>query len=186
MENLNRKKFYDRIRETIFKGKISQVQVDNMNVILGEWESRGLNDLKWLAYMLATVYHETGHTMQPVREYGQGKGRKYGIADPETGKVYYGRGYVQLTWKANYDTFGKLLHLDLVKDPDLVLKTSVSTFILFEGMTRGLFTGKKLSDYFEPCEVNEESWINARRIINGIDQAELIAGYAKDFFAALI
>ncbi len=28
--------------------------------------------------MLATVYHETAKTMQPIEEYGRGVGRDYG------------------------------------------------------------------------------------------------------------
>lgn len=39
-----------------------------MNAILSEWEARGLLDKRWLAYMLATAFHETGSRMQPVRE----------------------------------------------------------------------------------------------------------------------
>lgn len=44
------------------------------------------------------------------------------------------------------------------------------------GMREGLFTGKKLGDYIDAQHCDYE---NARRIINGIDQAELIAGYAQ-------
>jgi len=50
-------------------------------------------------------------------------------------------------------------------------------------MMRGLFTGKKLNDYFN---ANTCDWLNARRIINGTDHAELIAGYAQKFYNALI
>jgi len=35
--------------------------------------------------------------MQPIEEYGKGKGMKYGSPDPETGQTYYGRGFVQTT-----------------------------------------------------------------------------------------
>ncbi len=36
--------------------------------------------------------------MQPIEEYGRGKGRKYGAPAGPYGKIYFGRGYVQLTW----------------------------------------------------------------------------------------
>ena len=49
-----------------------------------------------------TTAHETGFTMQPIEEYGKGSGMEYGKPDPETGQTYYGRGYVQLTWRDNY------------------------------------------------------------------------------------
>ncbi len=65
--------------------------------------------LSYLAYTLATVYHETAYQMQPVEEYGKGAGHEYGIPDPITGKAYYGRGDVQVTWKYNYERLSKLL-----------------------------------------------------------------------------
>jgi hypothetical protein len=49
-------------------------------------------------------------------------------------------------------------------------------------MTRGTFTGKKFSDYFA---ADADDWINARRIINGKDKANLIAGYGKQYYAAI-
>jgi putative chitinase len=179
---INRQTIFNKIRVSLFNGKLSQLQVDGIETILNEWESRGLIDLRWLAYMLATAYHETGHTFQPIEEYGKGKGRKYGIPDPITGHVYYGRGFVQITWKYNYETFSERLHTDLVNNPDRALDCKISTDILFEGMISGLFTGRKLYDYFNSIE---EDWINARRIINGKDRAELISNYAKAFFKSL-
>jgi putative chitinase len=180
---IDRFKFYQSVRQSIFGGKLLQKQVDGLNTILAEWEKQGLEDLRWLAYMLATTYHETAATMQPIEEYGKGKGRKYGKPDPETGLVYYGRSYVQLTWKENYATMGNLLNKPLVEAPELALKPDIATAILFKGMINGLFTGKKLADYFSG---KKEDWVNARRIINGTDKAELIAGYGKKFLNALL
>ena len=48
--------------------------------------------------------------------------------------------------------------------------------ILFEGMARGSFTGKKLSDYFEG---GSEDWVEARRIVNGADRAALAPEAAR-------
>lgn len=180
---MNKDRFYDSIRKSVFRGKLTQVQVDNINVLLAEWESRGLSDLRWLAYILATVYHETGHTMQPVEEGGKGKGKKYGVPDPITKKIYYGRGYSQITWKDNYEKFSKILGIDLVNFPERALETKVATDVIFEGMIRGLFTGKKLSDYFKSN--GKADWVGARRIINGTDRAELISAYALAFYSAL-
>jgi predicted chitinase len=179
---INRKTFFDSIRESIFKGSISQQQVEGIDTILNEWEAQGLTDLRWLAYMLATTFHETAKTMQPIAEYGKGKGRKYGNPDPVTGKIYYGRGFCQLTWKANYKTMGDLLGKPLVEEPELALKPEIATQILFKGMIRGLFTGKKLSDYFD---TDTQDWEHARKIINGMDCALLIANYANEFYTAL-
>jgi hypothetical protein len=49
-------------------------------------------------------------------------------------------------------------------------------------MAEGWFTGVKLGDYFNE---NTDDPINARRIINGNDKDELIAGYHDTFLEAL-
>lgn len=182
-KKINRNTFYNRIRSTVFTGKLSQLQVDGIEVIINEWESRMLQDIRWLAYILGTTYHESAHTMQPIAEYGRGKGRLYGIADTDTGQVYYGRGFCQITWKDNYRTFANLLGVDLVRHPDLAMDCKIATDILFEGMLKGLFTGRKLPDYFNEKKAD---WVGARRIINGLDRAQVIAEYAKQFHSSLI
>lgn len=180
---INREHFYTTVRGNLFHGKLKQSQVNGMNAILDEWEKSYANaDDRFLAYMLATTFHETATTMQPIEEYGKGKGLAYGKPDAATGKTYYGRGYVQLTWKTNYEKFAKLLKVDLVNSPELALSPDIATKILFIGMTRGLFTGKKLADYFDGAK---EDWTNARRIINGTDKAPLIAGYGRSFYSAI-
>lgn len=177
---IDRKTFFDHVRKLPFPGTISQSQVAGCIAILEEAERRK-TDFRCLAYMLATAYHETAHTMQPIAEYGRGKGRAYG--EPVNGKIYYGRGYVQLTWVKNYEVMGALLKVDLVSNPELALNPGVAAQIMFEGMVRGSFTGKKLSDFFNDAKTD---WANARKIINGLDRAEMIASYARQFHGALI
>lgn len=180
--SLNKPIFYSTIKNSLFGGKLKNSQVQGMEAILIQWEKMGYTDLRKLSYMLATIYHETSKTMQPIEEYGKGKGYKYGIPDPITGKVYYGRGFVQLTWKANYDTMGKLLGVDLVNIPEFALDINIATKILFEGMFKGLFTGKRLDNYFNDTVTDP---VSARKIINGTDRANLIAGYYVSFYKAL-
>lgn len=146
-----------------------------MSAILDEWDSRELKDIRWLAYILATVMHECAGTFQPISEYGKGKGRAYGQI--ENGHVFYGRGYTQLTWGYNYRKMGELLGIDLYDNPDLALDCKVATDIMFEGMIRGIFTGRKLSDYFN----GTTDPVKARRIINGLDKAQLVASYYYKF-----
>jgi len=179
---INRELFFDTVRPSIFNGALTQSQVDGIRVILNEWEEQKLKDLRFLAYMLATTYHETAHTMQPVAEYGKGKGRKYGVADPVTKQTYYGRGFVQLTWKGNYEAMSVVTGEDLVNHPDRAMDMKVATKILFYGMLHGSFTGKKLSDYFNDLSTD---WFKARKIINGLDKAALIQDYAEKFYNAL-
>ena len=176
---------YNILRKELF-GKLNQKQVEGIELFL----NAGVEDKRWLAYILATVFHETARTMQPIEEFGKGKGHEYGTPDPLTKQTYYGRGYVQLTWKDNYQKFGNLLGLNLVNKPELALDPDISLKITLIGMEKGLFRpSHSLGVYFN--ETNED-WINARLIINGkrkgekyADKAELIADQAKIFYKAL-
>lgn len=178
----DRKVFFDRVRKAPYGGRLSAVAIKGLEAILSEAETRDDVELNELAYILATVFREVGPNMQPIRELGRGKGKKYGKPDPVTKQTYFGRGLVQLTWKANYQKAARALGVDLVGKPDLALDPAVSVQILFEGMREGWFTGKKLHDYFND---HGEDPAGARRIVNGTDHAELIADYYRAFKAAL-
>lgn len=173
-----------------FGGKVNTGQLDGVHAILDGWEASKLKDRRWLAYILATTYHETDKTMRSIEEYGKGRGKLYGskvkynkTMYEKPNKLYYGRGLVQLTWYENYDKMGKLLDLPLLEQPELMLELDVSVKALIIGMTTGMFTGVKLSTYFNN---KRDDPINARRIINGLDRAELIAGYYVKFLKAVI
>ena len=159
-----------------------QGQVDGCNVILEAWDARpGFTDARWLAYMLATAKWETAHTMKPIEEIGKGRGRPYGVPTVD-GRVFYGRGYVQLTWATNYAKMATLTGADLVGHPELAVEPKIAALILFEGMKGGLFTGVGLPRYFSDAV---DDPVNARRIINGTDRAEDIAAIHHAFLAGL-
>ena len=165
----DRKSVFDGLRADF--GKLDDVQVSVIAAMLDEFERRKLPDMRWLSYMLATGWGES--KWKPVSEIGRGKGKKYG--KPVNGKVYYGRGCpTQLTWEYNYKKLGELLNLPLLADPDMALLVPVGVAIGFEGMIRGVFTGKSLGHYFNETV---DDPVNARRIINGTDKAKLFAGY---------
>jgi hypothetical protein len=146
------------------------------------------------AYVLATAYHETAHTMKPIYERG-GKpyfdkyepgtriGAMLGNTQPGDGYLFRGRGYTQITGRANYAKAGAKLGLDLIRLPDLALVSANAARIMVTGMVEGWFTGKKLADYIT---VASSDFTNARRIINGTDCADLIAGYAQQYDALLL
>jgi len=150
-----------------------------IQALIKEARRQGITDTAQIAYILATVEHETNNTFQPVREayfLGEPKGENF----RKTLRYYpfYGRGYVQLTWDFNYREYSSLLNLDLVNQPDLVMRPDISLFILIDGMKRGVFTGRKLDDYINRKSID---FFNSRRIINGTDQAEKIGGLAMDW-----
>jgi putative chitinase len=182
-----RKLFFDEVRVTLFSDSLSQDQVDGLNAQLDAWERISMvkpdADLRWLAYILATSHHESAFTHQPISEYGKGAGYSYGEPDPTTGECYYGRGLVQLTWADNYKFAGEKVHVDLYWRPELALDMPIAVRVIFFGMYEGWFTGKKLGDYIYG---NVCDFVNARRIVNGTDRAETIAGYADKFQSALL
>jgi hypothetical protein len=165
---------------------LSEDEVAGCEAILEACRKAGWG-MAWTAYALATAYHETAATMRPIREYGRGKGRRYGVALAD-GQVAYGRGYVQLTWLANYQKADVKLGLGgkLVRNFDLALDPKIAADIMTRGMAEGWFTGKKLADTL-PVHgaATMAQFVASRPIINGRDKDALIARHATEFQKAL-
>jgi len=185
--------FFDAVRNALFGGSLKQEQVDGMNSIGAAWDKWGDGDNRKLAYLLGTAKHETAHTMQPIHERG-GKayfnkyepgtkiGKALGNTLPGDGYKFRGRGFVQLTGRANYVKAGKAIGVDLVANPDAALEPGNAARILVVGCMQGWFTGKKLGDYFTD---ETADWTGARRVVNGTDRAQEIGQIAMSFYAAL-
>jgi len=146
------------------------------SAILRECKRQGLTLNSQIAYVLATVQHETNNTFKPVRE-------AYWLSEEWRRKnlryyPYYGRGYVQLTWDYNYKKYGEILGIDLLGNPDKVMDPNIALFILVDGMSKGRFTSRKLGTYVNGSKTN---FIGARDVVNPGDKPALIAGYAKDW-----
>lgn len=191
------KAFFDALRSGDLLGPtLTAAEVEGVNAVLDA--SAGM-PTSWRAYMLATAYHETAGTMQPIKEYGgpayftrlyDPKGNnpslaaRLGNTQPGDGARFAGRGYVQLTGRANYARAGKKLGVDMIADPDLAMRPDLAARIMREGMTEGWFTGIGFKRYLPTdaaVPATEGQFINARKIINGMDKAALIAGYALKF-----
>lgn len=194
--------FFAHVRGQLWP-KLTPEQVQGCETILKA--AAGVLPLAWVAYALATTYHETGYTMQPIHEKGSyaylsmyDTGKK--AADlgntPEAdgdGQRMAGRGYVQLTGTTNYRRATVELRkmgvigpdVDFVKTPDRVMEPQFAALILVYGMRDGWFTGKSLRDYL-PSPAKLANFTAARRIINRMDRAADIAGYAVKFQAALV
>lgn len=233
-----------------------------------------ITDIRWMAYMLATVYWETTYprfkevaildkktrkpvmsadgkpemkkiivswqmTMDPVDEVGFGKGRRYhmpvkvlrlpdgsaivtendgdqftvslegkAVAVTKRAKMgardgrapakaytdspgaplsYYGRGYVQLTWWANYASAGVAIGrgLDLLFNPELVKRPAIAYALMSHGMRtgQGFANRHKFVHYFSG---NTTNYRGARAMVNGSDHAVPIANYAKRFESILL
>ena len=67
MSQINRGFFFTHVRRIMFSNVLQQSQVDGINAILDAWEEKYADgDDRWLAYALATTYHETDQHMQPI------------------------------------------------------------------------------------------------------------------------
>jgi putative chitinase len=196
---INRTTFYTYVKRAPFGGRLSPQQKDGLEYILTYWENHYSKlDIRWLAYALATTFHETGYRMQPIKETVQishkdwqpsdkevirrldaafAKGLLGSVKTPYWRSGYFGRGLVQITHKDNYAKFG------IAESPDKALDWPISLRILFDGMIRGMFApGHHLGRYFN---ASIEDPKGARRIINGKDKAGLIADYYHNFLGAL-
>lgn len=209
---IDRKKFFDAVRRDPFRG-LDQPQVDGLNFILDVWSKQYAErtPIPQFSVVLATSYHETAHTMQPIKEYGDRarfmrlydvsgdnptRAKKYGNVLVGDGAKYCGRGYVQLTWHVNYEKATKRLRelgiigndIDFVRSPDLVMKPEYAVHIMFIGMEEGWFTGRSLDQIVGPKVDGDEEkqFVASRVIINGRDRDQQIAGYAMAFMRALV
>ena len=208
LHKIDRGSFFKEYRDVFHLKKMSQEQVNIFDAIFDYWDKSQHSDARWLAYAMATAYHETGGRMTPVREgfadddtaairaverlLAQGR-ISWNYAKPEAnGKSYFGRGLVQITHADNYLKLGQAIGLGskLYDNPSLALDENISVKLLFKGMTDGLYrSGSKLSTYFNQ---DKEDWYDAREMINGDKSykpkwangqsiGQMVADYGQDF-----
>ena len=195
---MNRAAFYDAIRGDLFHGTLTSSQVRGIEDILDVWyRLHPAGDPRWLAYILATVFHETDRRMVPVREgfatsnegavaavhnlFLQGR-IKVDYSIPVNGVSYYGRGRVQNTFLANYRKLEARFNHPFVANPDLLLtRPDLDAEVTVVGHVEGIWTGRKLSDHIGAAGCD---FTGARAIV-GRDRGPMIAGYALAFETAL-
>jgi putative chitinase len=180
--------FFAAVRADPFGGALSQSAVDGIEAILAAWDTYGDGDQNKLAYILATSLHESDRFKTMHEYWGPTEAQKkyegrddLGNTEPGDGERFMGRGFVQVTGRRNYTAWSKRLGIDLVADPERAAEHEIAARILVEGMMLGTFTGKPLGKYVGAgCD-----FYNARRVVNGLDRADLISRHALAFKAAL-
>jgi hypothetical protein len=209
-QQIDRETFYSACERKFLPYAFKGESRKTFEGIFDYWESKQYKDKRWLAYILATAYRESGGTMQPVREglcstdqcsidavttllKKRNRPESENYAIPLNGRSYYGRGLVQITHKRNYARVGQALGWgnDLVSNPDLALDRDKAIVILVEGAVQGMFskdpkTGqwRKLSTYFNGQTTD---WVGARSIINpGSKRAHIPAEHAKSVYPCLM
>jgi len=124
----------------------------------------GLTDCPTMIAVVATIGTEVG-AFAPINEFGgtayftkMYEGRKdLGNTHPGDGARYHGRGFIQLTGRANYAKYGQLLGVPLEDDPDLALTASVAAGVL------ALY----FKDHGLAAVARKGDWEGVRRGVNG-------------------
>lgn len=195
---MNRAKYYAAL------GRQTQQQVNGQEAILN---AAGKTSLQHLAYILATAHWETGGTFGPETEnltytstarlravwpkrfptdasaapYVRnpralankvyGNRADLGNGGGDDGYNFRGRGLGMITGRANYAKWG------LTGNPEKALELPTAVRILFDGLTKGMFTGKRIGDY--------DNYKDMRRAINPDGNGATIAALAVKYEKAL-
>ncbi len=121
-------------------------------------------DRKTQIATIATVATEVG-SFKPVNEAGgltyytkNYEGRKdLGNTEPGDGAKYHGRGFIQLTGRANYRKYGQMLDVPLEDDPETALDAEISARVLaLYFRTRSI-----------PSHADRDNWKAVRKQVNG-------------------
>jgi hypothetical protein len=196
--------------EVVKKGQttLTPAMKSGIGVLFDIWEHTGDGDKRRLAFILATARRESRGTFESIREapgcrdnetcreraIGNELARRagtkspppnYAMADPKTGLRYYGRGFIQLTHRADYERTGTRLGINLVDDPDKVLDLKIAGEILVRGMLEGWYGNHRPLSYY--INGPKTDWIGARDNVNpGSPHKAITAAYARDLNGCLI
>lgn len=215
---IDNKKFFEKYKQQF--GPFSTEQFNGLQRLIEYINTdKHITDSRWVAYILATIYHECARTWQPIKEKGHREyfikrygsqtkvGKSLGNDTPEEGAIYHGRAYVQTTGESNYEMAEKVLRseypevverfekrtgkkFDLtagdqpndMADPDNLLDAEIAYYAMSVSVRKGLYTGVGLGRFINGAKCD---FINARKVINGLDCAAAVADYAAKFLTCL-
>ena len=136
----------------------------NWPLVQNAFAARDMASENCLIAAFATIAVETG-SFSPCKERGgsaylaklyEGR-RDLGNVNPGDGERYRGRGFVQITGRANYRDVGKAIGVDLEAKPDLALDPAIAAKVFVE-----FFHAHHIADL-----ANAEKWELVRRRVNG-------------------
>jgi predicted chitinase len=157
----------------------------NLPLVLNQCLDNGVSDRGQIAYVFATAEHEShfGRLMMELADGSDYEGLKVlGNTEPGDGPRFKGRGFVQITGRLNYGIWSDKLGINLIDNPETAARPEIAAIILVRGMRDGIFTGVGLSDFIVG---DRRDFSKARRIVNGVDKADIIAQIAKSYFKAI-
>lgn len=205
---MDRKVFFDNIRSSLF-GSLNLTQVQGIEAVLNQWDKTGQTDERWLAYQLATAYHETGGKFAPVVEnlsysakrlmevwpkrfptltiatqYAHNPqklaNRVYGSRNGNTGPDDGWRYRGRGLVQITFkDNYAKY---GLADTPEKATEIDTAAFILVDGTINGKFTGLALRNFFDH---DTDNAVGARQIINPDSNGDEVAAHHRKFLDAL-
>ncbi len=134
-------------------------------VIESALEKEGMDDVPSRIAVIATMVTEVGPSLRPINEYGGSsyftrmyEGRSdLGNTRPGDGARFHGRGYIQLTGRANYRSYGAKLDVPLESKPGMALRPKVGAQVLAE-----YFKERGIDD-----DARQGDWVDTRVKVNG-------------------
>lgn len=175
---------------------VTDAQVVGFNSLISELNNAEAS-LYEATYIVATALFSTNNKLTPTIEdefpdfytdmYDIEGTRKttalrLGNTEKGDGEKYKQRGFVPLLGKNNYKAFEDFLDIPLVTSPELLEEVETASKVLVEGMLQGLFTGLYLSKYINS---RNKDYINARRVVDGVESAKKIAILAQQLESAI-
>lgn len=189
-------------RENLDSRESSDRQTITEQRIYDKSKEYWITDNRQIAYVLSTIKWESWFKNQKEIWW---ENRDYWQIDSVTWKAYYGRWFIQITHKYNYDKYTKIIQdswknfrgndwhiincrdIDLVNDPDIILESNeLAVFIAIDWMKNwwpDRIETKKLDYYINDDKVD---YYNARQIINWMSSSpQKYADTAKEYLAKL-
>lgn len=177
---IDRNIFIDGIKNELFEGKLSERQLESINLILDECESQGVGELRQIAFIFATAYHFTYNPFKldqqrltPAIERGASftlKGASY--------YPYFSRGYCTIRGKHLYRSECERTGHALLYDPDLLLTPSIASNSIVYGMKNGIYFGRRLDQFISGKMAD---YNKASRIVGDIKNRFLVSKSAVRF-----
>jgi hypothetical protein len=153
----------DQIATIVGAGRA--VVAANWPPIEQELDKRNLGSAACKVAAVATIGTEVGTSFKPINEFGSAayfkqhyEGRlDLGNTQPGDGVRYHGRGYIQLTGRANYRAYGSALGIPLEQKPERALEPAVAA---------GLLAAYFKDHAIEPS-AEKGDWKMVRKKVNG-------------------
>ena len=190
-----------------WRENLDSVESSDKQIVTEQWVydkaiEYWITDNRQIAYVLSTIKWESWFKNQKEIWW---ENRDYWKVDSSTWKAYYGRWFIQITHKYNYEKYTQIIReswkdfkdnnwntlkwseIDLVNNPDIILQSNdLAIFIAMDWMKNGWPSRQdtKRLDYY--INDNKQDYYNARIIINWMSSNPwLYADNAQSYLAKM-